>query len=99
MVCSAILAVSRAFIPSKASVFNPSAAFTAVLKHTHYYPPHWHGRTHHTAVRDEFAALFQTRAVVFVQEVLGVLTAPFVLMFVLPVGWSCVVVLCCVVLL
>ncbi len=81
---SAVLAISRAFIPGKGTVFNPTTAFAAVVKHTHYFPAHWRGAVHRYHVMEEFCEMYKGRVLIFLDEVVCVLVAPFVLCFVLP---------------
>ncbi|KAH7962244.1 hypothetical protein HPB52_015017 [Rhipicephalus sanguineus] len=44
-------------------VWRPERLMTSILAHIHYVPDHWKDRCHTTLVRDEFAHLFQYRAV------------------------------------
>lgn len=39
-----VLAASRAFIVESTTAFDPEAALTEVVTHTHYLPRHWRGR-------------------------------------------------------
>ena len=87
---STVLAASRSFdglggentplvIP-----IQPDALLQSVARHTHYMPSHWRGRGHARAVYDEFRALYQYKFATLLVEVLGALTAPLVMLTVLP---------------
>ena len=55
-----------------------------VVAHTHYLPRHWRGRAHTQEVQSSFQALFQFKALLFVEEMASILLTPFVLYFSLP---------------
>ncbi|KAN0062741.1 autophagy protein atg9 [Thecaphora frezii] len=79
-----VLAVSRGMIPDEHLVFEPEVLLRAVIHHTHYMPEHWKGRFHSTDVHVEFGQLYTLKIYVFLQELLSVITTPFVLWLSLP---------------
>lgn len=44
-------------------VFCPEQLLKVILAHIHYMPDHWQGNAHRYETRDEFAQLFQYKAV------------------------------------
>lgn len=83
-VFGAILAVARGMIPDEHLVFEPETMLREVIQHTHYLPPDWKGRFHSAEVHREFGQLYTLKILIFVQEVLSVVTTPFVLWLSLP---------------
>jgi len=82
---SAVLAISRSMVPPlEDTVFNPEKAMRRVATYSHFLPDRWRGRTHTYDVRDEFGNFFQFKVLLLLKEMLGILTTPFVLMYVLP---------------
>ncbi|GAB4821600.1 hypothetical protein N2152v2_008646 [Parachlorella kessleri] len=79
-----VLALSRAFIIESSTAFDPEVALMGVVAHTHYLPRHWRGRAHTREVQEQFEALFQYKALLFVEELASTLLTPFVLAFSLP---------------
>lgn len=53
----------RSFIPDQHLVFCPEQLLRVILAHIHYMPDHWQGNAHRYETRDEFAQLFQYKAV------------------------------------
>lgn len=53
----------RSFIPDEHTVWCPEQLLQRVLAHIHYMPDHWQGNAHRYETRDEFAQLFQYKAV------------------------------------
>ncbi|XP_047101234.1 autophagy-related protein 9A-like [Schistocerca piceifrons] len=78
-----IIACCRSFIPDENLVFCPEKLMTAVLAHAHYLPDSWRGQAHTARVRDEFAQLFQYKAVYVLEELASPLVTPFVIIFLL----------------
>jgi autophagy-related protein 9 len=65
-------------------VWDPEMAMEAVIYHTHYCPDSWKGRLYTEEVRREFVSLYKLEALLFLEEVVGSVIAPFMLMFSLP---------------
>ena len=88
-ILSTVLAVSHSFdglAGENALVvpMQPSALLQSVARHTHHMPEHWRGREHTRAVYSDFCGLYQYRIVLLAQEVLGALTAPFLMIHRMP---------------
>jgi len=71
-------------IPEENLVFEPEYALRQVIDYTHYMPTHWQDRLHSDDVKREFATLYQLKLVIFLEEILGIITTPFILWFSLP---------------
>jgi hypothetical protein len=63
---------------------QPEAALSELAAHLHFMPRRWWRRARSPRVRAEVAALFQYRAVLFLQDVAGAVTTPLALLCVLP---------------
>lgn len=83
-VFTAIWALSRGMVSDEASVFNPEYAIRNVAEYTHYMPEHWEGRLHSFEVKQEFSELFKMRVVIFLEEVIGIVTTSLLLLITLP---------------
>ncbi|KAI9907140.1 hypothetical protein PsorP6_004585 [Peronosclerospora sorghi] len=59
-------------------------AMMQVATETHYFPKGWRGRCHTFEVRDAFTVLFPYKAVLFAEECVSVLLAPYILCVSLP---------------
>ena len=81
----AISASARSYLrePEK-SVYNPNSMMEKVHRYTHYMPPHWSGKTNTHEVRNEFLQVFVYKFIIFLYDILSVVTTPFLLLFVLP---------------
>lgn len=79
-----ILAITRAMVIDLNQSHDPAKLMEAVVEYTHYLPKHWRGRLHTEVVRQEFGSLFDYKFRILFQELLGVLTTPFILLFSLP---------------
>ncbi|XP_072556565.1 autophagy-related protein 9A isoform X1 [Paramormyrops kingsleyae] len=75
------ITVCRSFIPDKHLVFCPEQLLKVILAHIHYMPDHWQGNAHRYETRDEFAQLFQYKAVFILEELLSPVITPFILIF------------------
>jgi autophagy-related protein 9 len=83
-VFGALWAITNGTIPDENLVFDPEYALRNVIEYTHYMPSNWQGRLHSDEVKREFAALYQLKIVIFLEEVLSIIITPFVLWFSLP---------------
>ncbi|KAI6045556.1 putative transmembrane protein [Pisolithus marmoratus] len=83
-VFGSILAALRAMIPEDNSVFDPELLMTEAIQYTHYMPDEWKGQLHSKRVHQEFGALFAMKILIFLQEIVSIVTTPFVLWFSLP---------------
>lgn len=80
----AIWAMTRGMVSEETAVFNPEYALRNVIEYTHYMPDHWDGRLHSFEVKKEFAELYKMKVVIFLEEVMGIITTPMLLLFSLP---------------
>ncbi|KAJ3094831.1 autophagy protein atg9 [Phlyctochytrium planicorne] len=76
--------VARAMIPEENEIYEPERAIRLVAEDTHYLPESWKGKLHSEEVKGEFATLFDYKVSLFLQEILSVLLAPFILYYSLP---------------
>lgn len=83
-VFGAIWAITRGMISEEATVFNPEYALRNVIEYTHFMPDHWDGRLHSFEVKQEFADFYKMKVVIFMEEVMGIITTPMLLLFSLP---------------
>ncbi|KAM4057995.1 autophagy protein apg9 domain-containing protein [Hirsutella rhossiliensis] len=79
-----IWAMTRGMISEETSVFNPEYALRNVIEYTHYMPDHWNGRLHSFEVKKEFSELYKMKVLIFLEEVMGIITTPMLLLFSLP---------------
>ncbi|KAM3502963.1 hypothetical protein MY11210_008884 [Beauveria gryllotalpidicola] len=80
----AIWAMTRGMVSEETAVFNPEYALRNVIEYTHYMPDHWEGRLHSFEVKKEFAELYKMKVVIFLEELMGIITTPMLLLFALP---------------
>lgn len=80
----AIWAMTRGMVSEETLVFNPEYALRNVIEYTHYMPDHWQGRLHSFEVKQEFSELYKMKVVIFLEEVMGIITTPMLLLFSLP---------------
>ncbi|OXB69219.1 hypothetical protein ASZ78_011339 [Callipepla squamata] len=73
------ITVCRSFIPDQHLVFCPEQLLRVILAHIHYMPDHWQGNAHRYETRDEFAQLFQYKAVFILEELLSPIITPLIL--------------------
>ncbi|KAK7210543.1 hypothetical protein V2G26_017721 [Clonostachys chloroleuca] len=83
-VFGAIWAVTRGMVSEESDVFNPEYALRNVSEYTHYMPDHWQGRLHSFEVKQEFEELYKMKVVIFLEEILGIVTTSLLLLFSLP---------------
>ncbi|KAL3426310.1 autophagy protein Apg9 [Phlyctema vagabunda] len=76
--------VAHGAIPDENLVFDPEYALRNVIEYIHYEPLKWHGRLHSDDVKKEFAALYQMKILIFLEEILGFIVTPFILWISLP---------------
>ncbi|RDA93397.1 hypothetical protein CP533_2004 [Ophiocordyceps camponoti-saundersi (nom. inval.)] len=79
-----IWAMARGMISEETSVFNPEYALRNVIEYTHYMPDHWQNRLHSFEVKREFSELYKMKVVIFLEEIMGIITTPLLLLFSLP---------------
>lgn len=79
-----VWAFARGSMSEENSVFDPEYAMRNVIEYTHYEPDHWKDRLHGFDIKQEFAELYKIKIVIFLEEILSILTTPFVLFYSLP---------------
>lgn len=80
-VLGAVWAFARGRVSEDETVFDPEYAMRNVTEYTHHMPEHWRGRLHSSDVMQEFSELYKLKWVIFLEEVLGIITTPFLLLF------------------
>ena len=83
-VFGSVWAFARGSMSEENSVFNPEYAMRNVIEYTHYEPDHWKDRLHSFDIKQDFAELYKIKIVIFFEEILSILTTPFVLFYSLP---------------
>lgn len=86
-VSTGLFALSRSFTSSTSPFLvngNCEEAMMQVAAETHYFPKEWRGHCHSFEVREAFTALFPYKAVLFAEECVSVLLAPYILCVSLP---------------
>ena len=83
-ILGSIFAVARGLLPEENVVFDSEMAMKEVILFTHYNPAHWQNRLHSEDVRVEFASLYQMKLVIFLEEILSMVFASWVLWYSLP---------------
>lgn len=74
-----IFGVAHGSLPDETEVHDPVLHLREVLMFTHYMPAHWKDRLHSNEVRSEFSALYQMKVVIFLEEILSLVLAPWIL--------------------
>ncbi|KAJ2557118.1 autophagy protein atg9 [Coemansia sp. RSA 1933] len=81
----AILAAARGMVPSDDQEYlHPAWIIRDVLEDLQYMEPDWRGHLDSARVRRDFERLFSLKLTIFAHELLGVITAPFIMLFSLP---------------
>lgn len=79
-----VWAFARGNISAENSVFDPEYAMRNVIQYTHYEPDLWKDRLHSFDVKQEFSELYKVKMIIFLEELLSILTIPFVMFSSLP---------------
>ncbi|KAF4976089.1 hypothetical protein FZEAL_7199 [Fusarium zealandicum] len=83
-VFGAVWAITRGMVSEETLVFNPEYAMRNVIEYTHFMPDHWQSRLHSFEVKQEFAELYKMKVVIFLEEIMGIITTPMLLLYSLP---------------
>jgi autophagy-related protein 9 len=62
-------------------LWDPEVAMKALIDYTHYFPDPWKDRLHSDEVRAEFSSMYKLEALLFIEDVVGTLLTPFILMY------------------
>jgi autophagy-related protein 9 len=65
-------------------LWDPEIAMNAVIAHTHYCPDSWKDRLYSDEVRKEFSSMYKLEALLFLEDLAGVIITPLVLFWCLP---------------
>ncbi len=75
-----VFVVAHGALPDDNEVHDPVLHLREVLMFTHYMPAHWKDRLHSNEVRAEFSAMYQMKVLIFVEEILSLIVAPWILL-------------------
>lgn len=75
----AIFAGARGSIPDESDVHDPVMHLLNVIEATHYCPARWEHQLHSNDVLVEFSSLYQMRVLIFLEEIMSLIIAPFIL--------------------
>ena len=75
-----IFGFAHGMLPEEHEVHDPVLHLKEVLWYMHYLPAHWKDRLHSEEVRSEFSAMYQMKIVIFFDEMLSLIMAPWVLL-------------------
>ncbi|WPH00081.1 autophagy protein Apg9-domain-containing protein [Acrodontium crateriforme] len=76
----AIFSIAHGALPDDNDLHDPVFHLRDVLMYTHYMPAHWKDRLHSNEVRGEFSAMYQLKVLLFVEEILSLIVAPWILL-------------------
>ena len=75
-----VFTFAHGMLPDENEVHDPVLHLKEVLMFTHYMPAHWKDRLHSNEVRAEFSAMYQMKILIFVEEILSLIVAPWILL-------------------
>ncbi|KAL1306617.1 hypothetical protein AAFC00_005298 [Neodothiora populina] len=75
----AIFAGARGGVPDESEVHDPVLHLMNVIHMTHYQPSRGRHQLHSNDVRVEFSSLYQMKILIFLEEIMSLIIAPFVL--------------------
>lgn len=76
---TAIFVGARGSIPEDSEVHEPVPALINLMMLTHYQPTRGKAQLHSNDVRVEFSSLYQMKVLIFLEEILSLIVAPFIL--------------------
>ncbi|KAF2664761.1 autophagy protein-like protein Apg9 [Microthyrium microscopicum] len=65
-------------------LWDPEVAMNAVIAHMQYYPDSWKDKLYSDEVRRDFSSMYKLEALLFLEDIAGVIITPLVLMWSLP---------------
>lgn len=65
-------------------LWDPEIAMNAVISHTHYCPDSWKNRLYSDEVRKEFSSMYKLEALLFLEDLAGIIMTPWILYWSLP---------------
>lgn len=75
-----VFGVAHGSLPDENEVHDPVLHLKEVLLYIHHMPAHWKDRLHSNEVRAEFSAMYQMKILIFVEEILSLVVAPWILL-------------------
>lgn len=78
-ICMGVFAAARGAVPDDTEVHEPVMHLLEVISYTHYCPSHWERQLHSNDVRVEFSGLYQMKVLIYLEEIMSLLIAPFIL--------------------
>ena len=75
-----IFGAAHGALPDENEVHDPVLHLKEVLMFTHYMPAYWKDRLHSNEVRAEFSAMYQMKILIFIEEILSLIVAPWILL-------------------
>lgn len=75
-----IFGAAHGALPDENEVHDPVLHLKEVLMFTHYMPAHWKDRLHSNEVRAEFSTMYQMKILIFIEEILSLIVAPWILL-------------------
>ena len=75
-----IFGTAHGALPDENEVHDPVLHLKEVLMFMHYMPAHWKERLHSNEVRAEFSAMYQMKILIFIEEILSLIVAPWILL-------------------
>lgn len=72
---------AKSLVIEENQTFDPNHYINALVKETHYLPPHWMGKGHHMRVLGEFQELFQPNIILLLKELSSIVITPLILCF------------------
>ena len=73
-------AVSSEFLPTP----TPQELCRLVANYTGYFPRSWKAKEHTEAVRQRFFCLYDSKWIIYLREIAGIIYTPYLLWFVFP---------------
>ncbi|KAK5137954.1 hypothetical protein LTR08_005750 [Meristemomyces frigidus] len=75
-----VFGVAHGTLPEEDEVHDPVLHLRDVLYYIHHLPSHWKDRLHSNEVRSEFSAMYQMKVLIFIEEILSLIVAPWILL-------------------
>ena len=83
-ILGSIISFCRILIPDENFVFEPNLAMREVVNYTHYMPDYWRDKCNTNEIYNIFKNLFNFKILIFINEILGIIITPFILIFYFP---------------
>lgn len=83
-ILGSIISICRTLIPDENFVFEPNNVMKELVNYTHYMPDYWRDKCSTIEIYNIFKNLFNFKILIFVNEILGIIITPFILIFYFP---------------